>query len=248
MRRSKDLKRVTKISSAISWANCLSGATGFLAVLVLLCTLGCGASFRIHPAVVFIGDSITYNWSQSWAGQQATFVQNNWLDVGVIGLKSREIAARFDAYVVTLQPRAVHILAGTNDVYPGWQLSDTSTNIETMVKKAKAHHIAVVIGTIPPWGPGTLPEEADPSPQRFQRIDQLNQWLMQFAADQGIQIVDYHSLLVAANGENYIPSLTVDGVHPSAAGYAVMTPHTEQALQAAMATASPSLAISVAAK
>ena len=52
-----------------------------------------------------------------------------------------------------LQPQAVHILAGTNDVYPGWQLSDTANNIETMVKKAKEHHIAVVIGTIPPWGP-----------------------------------------------------------------------------------------------
>ena len=216
-------------------------ATEFMAFLVLLCSSGCGASFRIQPTVVFLGDSITYNWSQSWAGQQATFVQNNWLDVGVIGLTSSEIAADFDPYVLGLQPKAVHILAGTNDVYPGWQLSDTSTNIETMVRKAKAHHIGVVIGTIPPWGPGALPQRADPSPQRFERINQLNQWLLQFAADQGIQIVDYHSLLVAANGENYIPVLTVDGVHPSAAGYAVMTPYTEQALLAAMATASPSL-------
>jgi lysophospholipase L1-like esterase len=107
-----------------------------------------------------------------------------------------------------------------------------------MVRKAKAHHIGVVIGTIPPWGPGALPERADPSPQRFQRIDQLNQWITQFAAEQGIQVVDYHSLLVGANGENYIPLLTVDGVHPSAAGYAVMTPHTQQALQAAMAAGS----------
>ena len=204
-----------------------------LALLLLLCISGCGTTFRIHPAVIFIGDSITYNWSQNWAGQQATFTQNNWLNVGVTGLTSGQIAALFDPDVVDLQPQAVHILAGTNDVYPGWQLSDTANNIQTMVEKAKKHHIAVVIGTIPPWGPGALPEKADPSPQRFQRIDQLNQWLMQFAAEQGIQIVDYHSLLVAANGENYIPALTVDGVHPSAAGYAVMTPHTEQAIQAA---------------
>ena len=204
-----------------------------LALLLLLCISGCGTTFRIHPAVIFIGDSITYNWSQNWAGQQATFTQNNWLNVGVTGLTSGQIAALFDPDVVDLQPQAVHILAGTNDVYPGWQLSDTANNIQTMVEKAKKHHIAVVIGTIPPWGPGALPENADPSPQRFQRIDQLNQWLMQFAAEQGIQIVDYHSLLVAANGENYIPALTVDGVHPSAAGYAVMTPHTEQAIQAA---------------
>ncbi len=210
----------------------------FLALLVLLCNCGCGAHFSVKPTVVFVGDSITYNWSQSWAGQQDTFTQNNWLDVGVIGLTSGQIAAGFDAYVIELQPPAVHILAGTNDVYPGWQLSETTTNIESMVSKAKAHHIAVVLGTIPPWGPGALPERADPSPQRFQRIDQLNQWLTQYAAEQGIQLVDYHSLLVAANGENYVPALTVDGVHPSAAGYAVMTPHTEQALQAAMAAGS----------
>ena len=211
----------------------------FLVLLVLLFTSGCGASFSYRPAVVFVGDSITYNWSQVWAGQQATFQQNKWLDVGVSGLTSSQIAAPFGAYAVDLEPQAVHILAGTNDVYPGWQLSETATNIENMVRQAKQHHIGVVLGTIPPWGPGALSEEADPSPQRFERINQLNQWITQFAAQQGIQLVDYHSLLVAPNGENYIPALTLDGVHPSPAGYAVMTPYTIQALKAAMATPSP---------
>ena len=167
-----------------------AGASKILALLVLLFTSGCGVNFRVRPTVVFVGDSITYNWSQSWAGQQSTFAQYKWLNVGVIGLTSSQIAAPFDSYVIDLQPQAVHILAGTNDVYPGWQLSDTANNIQTMVKKAKEHHIAVVIGTIPPWGPGALPEEADPSPQRFERIDQLNQWIIQFAAQQGIQVVD----------------------------------------------------------
>jgi lysophospholipase L1-like esterase len=207
----------------------------FPSLFLLLFTSGCGASFRIQPAVIFFGDSITYNWDQDFAGQQATFTQNNWLDVGVTGETSSQIAAPFNSYVDSLQPQAVHILAGTNDVYPGWQLSVTTKNIESMVQNAKQHHIGVVLGTIPPWGPGALTERADPSPQRFQRIDQLNQWITQFAAQQNIQLVDYHSLLVAANGENYIPALTVDGVHPSAAGYAVMTPYTLQALKAAMA-------------
>jgi lysophospholipase L1-like esterase len=204
-----------------------------------LFTSGCGTSFRIRPTVVFVGDSITSGWNSSWSGQAPMFTQDNWLDVGVSGTTSSEIAAGFDAYAIDLQPKAVHIICGTNDVYPGWQLSDTTTNIEAMVQSAKRHHVGVVIGTIPPWGPGALPEKADPSPQRFERIDQLNQWIAQYAAAQGIQLVDYHSLLEASNGENYIPALTVDGVHPSAAGYAVMTPHTEQALQAAMARPAP---------
>ena len=106
-------------------------------LLIFLFTSGCGTSFHVRPAVVFIGDSITYNWSQSWAGQQATFAENNWLNVGVIGLTSGQIAAQFKSYVVQLEPQAVHILAGTNDVYPGWQLSDTANNIENMVKQAQ---------------------------------------------------------------------------------------------------------------
>ena len=212
------------------------GLKRLLALVVLLFTSGCGATFRTHPKVVFIGDSITANWDANYAGQQATFTQNNWLDMGIVGLTSGQIAALFDAYAIDLQPQAVHIVAGTNDVYPGWQLSVTANNIETMVQKAKRHHIGVVIGTIPPWGPGALPEKADPSPQRFQRIDQLNQWIAQYAAAQGIQMVDYHTLLEAPNGENYIPAYTVDGVHPSPAGFAVMTPPAEQALQVAMAT------------
>jgi lysophospholipase L1-like esterase len=212
------------------------GLKRLLTLLVLLCTTGCGASFTYQPTVVFVGDSITALWGSNQSGQASTFTQNKWLDVGVVGTTSGEIAAGFDAYVIALQPQAVHILAGTNDVYPGWQLSVTANNIETMVQKAKRHHIGVVIGTIPPWGPGALPEKADPSPQRFQRIDQLNQWIAQYAAAQGIQMVDYHTLLEAPNGENYIPAYTVDGVHPSPAGFAVMTPPAEQALQVAMAT------------
>jgi lysophospholipase L1-like esterase len=215
------------------------GAKQLLTLLVLLCASGCGTSFRVHPSVIFVGDSITHEWSQSYNGQQATFAQNNWLNVGVLGLTSKEIVGEFEEYIPGPHPRAVHIIAGTNDVYSGWQLSDTSNNIQAMVKMAKQNHIAVVLGTIPPWGPEAIAEQADPSPQRFQRIAQLNQWIIQFGAQQGITVVDYHSVLAAPNGENYAPGLTFDGIHPSPTGYALMTPPAEQALQAAMAKPAP---------
>jgi lysophospholipase L1-like esterase len=210
-----------------------------LAMMVLLCTCGCGETARIHPTVLFIGDSITHEWAQSYNGQQATFAANNWLNVGVNGLTSKEIVGEFKEYIPPLQPRAVHIIAGTNDTYAGWVLSDTSTNIETMVKLAKAQHIPVVLGTIPPWGPEAIAEAADGSPQRFDRINQLNQWIIQFAAQQGIAVVDYHAVLAAANGENYAAGLSFDGVHPSPTGYALMTPAAEQTLQAVIAAPSP---------
>jgi hypothetical protein len=47
-----------------------------------------------------------------------------------------------------------------------------------------------------------------------------------------LQVVDYHAVLVAADGERYIPGLTVDGVHPNAAGYTVVAPLVEAAILA----------------
>jgi lysophospholipase L1-like esterase len=213
--------------------------SNFLAMMVLLCTSGCGETANIHPAVVFVGDSITHEWAQSYNGQQAAFGQNNWLNVGVLGLTSKEIVGEFKEYMPPLPPRVVHIIAGTNDTGVGWVLSDTSTNIETMVNLARALHIQVVLGTIPPWGPGPIAEAEDSSQQKLDRISQLNQWIMQFGTQQGITVVDYHAVLAGPNGENYGPGLSFDGIHPSPTGYALMTPAAEQALQAVMAATSP---------
>jgi lysophospholipase L1-like esterase len=66
----------------------------------------------------------------------------------------------------------------------------------------------------------------------YQRIDQLNQWIVQFGAEQELLVVDYHSVLVATDGERNVPGLTVDGVHPDAAGCDVMAPLVEQAIAA----------------
>lgn len=43
-------------------------------------------------------------------------------------------------------------------------------------------------------------------------------------------VVDYWSVLVAPDGARYVSSLTIDGVHPSPAGYSVMAPLVEAAI------------------
>ena len=62
---------------------------------------------------------------------------------------------------------------------------------------------------------------------------------MQFAAQQGVTVVDYHAVLAAANGENYGAGLTFDGIHPSPTGYTWMTAPAEQALKAVLAAPPP---------
>lgn len=53
-----------------------------------------------------------------------------------------------------------------------------------------------------------------------------------YAAEQGLIVIDFHSALVAIDGQTYVPDLTIDGVHPTPAGYDLMTPMAEDAIAA----------------
>jgi lysophospholipase L1-like esterase len=101
------------------------------------------------PSVVFIGDSITAIWGGGQEGPQ--FAEHpNWIDQGIGGQTSNQVLARFQADVVDLHPEMVHILIGTNDVYPGWTLVpsganaiDSAANVEAMVEwntRYSGHH------------------------------------------------------------------------------------------------------------
>jgi lysophospholipase L1-like esterase len=194
------------------------------------------------PSVVFIGDSITQLWAGGLEGTEFS-EHPNWIDKGISGQNSSQVLARFQTDVIDLQPEIVHILVGTNDVYPGWALvpssasaMDSPANVEAMVEMSQAKGIHVILATIPPWGCDAsnceLAETADATLSRYGRINVWNAWIEEYALSNGIPVVDYHSALVARDEEHYVPDLTLDGVHPSAAGYLVMTPMVEKAIDA----------------
>lgn len=190
--------------------------------------------------VVFMGDSITYNWGQTWASPDFSLYPN-WSDAGIVGNDSGQMVDRFQSDVIDKHPDVVAILAGTNDVYPDWTLCgdggnwDTCHNIAWMVQAAKLNGIRPVLATIPPWGCADpkcqLAVTADNSTSRFTRINQLNSWIKSYAAQQGIPVVDYWTALVAPDQQHYQVAMTVDGVHPSPKGYALMTPLIQEAIQ-----------------
>jgi len=168
------------------------------------------------PALVFMGDSITENWL---LGDPALFDGAN-LNRGIGGQTTPQMLLRFRADVVALRPRAVHIMAGTNDVAGNTgptTLQDVKNNLMSMVELARAQGIAVLLGSIPPaaafdWRPGL-----DPRPV----INELNHWLREYAAANNHVYLDYHAALADANGA-LRSDYGNDGVHPNRAGYAVM--------------------------
>jgi lysophospholipase L1-like esterase len=199
-------------------------------------TKALSAIFPTVP-VVFMGDSITFYWGPGQQGNSDAFTVNHtWTDAGIYGETSGQMLNRFQTDVIAASPRVVHILAGTNDVYPGWVLCggaqdvDTCDNIKAMVAMSRAAGIEVIIGSIPPWGPGGAASGFDPSPDRYTRINQLNQWIEQYCEQNKLTFVNYHALLVSSDGNTYEPDLTIDGIHPSPQAYSLMTPTAEQAI------------------
>ena len=183
---------------------------------------------RIDPAhppqVVFLGDSITENWL---AADSDFFAHGN-LDRGLSGQTSSQLLVRFYQDVVALHPRIVHIMVGTNDIAgnTGPTSPEAYQNaVRAMVDLAKANHIAVILGSIPPADHFGWISAVEPGPW----IARLNRWLKDYAKDQHLVYADYHTALAGPGGE--LPAAYgPDGVHPNAAGYAVMRPVAERAI------------------
>jgi len=178
----------------------------------------------VRPDVVFLGDSIT----EFWGYAQPDLFGDRLVDRGISGQTTPQILLRFYADVVALHPRAVHIMAGTNDIAGNTGPTSNDAifdNIRAMVDIAGVNHIKVVLASITPAADGPARPAA--------RIRALNARLRELARQRGAIFVDYYPAL--SDGQNGIkPALANDGLHPNRDGYAVMRPLTERALAEAL--------------
>jgi lysophospholipase L1-like esterase len=181
--------------------------------------------------VVFFGDSITDAWGRS--EQTGVFFPGKpYVNRGISGQTTPQMLVRFQQDVVHLQPSAVVILAGTNDI-AGNTGPTTQQMIEdnyaSMANIAEQNDIKVVFASITPafaypWKPGIQPVE---------RIRELNKWLQDFCSKNGYVYLDFYTHMADAKGA-MLPGLSSDGVHPTAKGYAVMAPLAERAIDEAL--------------
>jgi lysophospholipase L1-like esterase len=176
------------------------------------------AALKTPVRVVFMGDSITDN----WIGADATLFTDGIVDRGIGGQTTPQMLIRFRDDVIALHPRAVHIMAGTNDIAGNTGAATMATvqgNIESMAELAHAHGIKVILASIPPAAAFPWSPAKQPAPQ----IAAFNAWLRGYAKTHGYTYVDYHAALTTAEG-GMKPGLSSDGVHPTPAGYAIMRP------------------------
>jgi len=170
--------------------------------------------------VVFMGNSITEGWSNF---NKDFFINNPFVNRGIGGQTTPQMLIRFKPDVVNLNPKAVVILAGINDIAENTgpvTIENIAENIISMAEIAKANEIKVFIcSTLPaidfPWSPGM-----DPGP----KVVKLNSILKNYCDSNNIPYVDYFSAMSDEKGGLKVPEYTAadDLVHPNLAGYKVM--------------------------
>lgn len=185
--------------------------------------------------VVFLGDSITDNWSKR--GYGGFFPGKRYVNRGIGGTTTAQALLRFRADVVALSPRAVVILAGTNDLAGNTGAVRPEAiidNLATMVELARAHKIGVALASLLPVVDGKAGPDGKPILVTADRppaaIVKLNQEIEALARKHRLPYIDYHRAMIDEKGA-LKAELTDDGLHPNAAGYAVMAPLAEQAIR-----------------
>jgi lysophospholipase L1-like esterase len=183
--------------------------------------------------VIFYGDSITDKWALN-----EYFPDKHYINRGISGQTTSQMLVRFRQDVVNLDPDVVVILAGTNDIAGNTgpiSIEDIEGNITSMAELARAHDIALVLSSVTPvnnYTPASQRFFADRPPSEILR---LNEWMKAYCASTNCYYLDYFDAMVDGSGLMK-RALTEDGLHPNDAGYKIMAPLAQSAIDKRMAS------------
>lgn len=179
--------------------------------------------------VVFMGDSITDGWklAQSFPGKP-------YVNRGIGGQTTPQMLVRMFPDVIKLQPAAMIVLAGTNDIARNTgpaTVAQIADNVQAMTELAQAHGIKVILCSVLPVSDYTQRKQTERRPPAD--ILKLNQWLKSYAAKVNAVYCDYFKAVVDEKGLLQ-DGISGDGLHPNAKGYELMAPVAESAIRSAL--------------
>ena len=204
-------------SKSLDWANLARYEDDNLKV---------GLPKKDERRVVFMGDSITEEWSNLYPEY---FTEKGYINRGIGGQTTPQMLIRFKPDVVDLKPEIVVILAGTNDIAGNTGPSNAkmiTDNIFSMAEIAKAYQMKVVLSSILPVYEYDWAREIKDPPSTIQAV---NDALKQYASNHGLIYLDYFSSMVDER-QGLNSDYTSDGVHPNESGYILMSSLAEEVL------------------
>jgi lysophospholipase L1-like esterase len=186
--------------------------------------------------VVFLGDSITDGWRLN-----EYFGDSDFVNRGISGQITGEMLGRMKEDVINLKPKAVLILAGTNDFARGIAIRTIEDNLSMIADLAVYNNIQPLFASVLPisdYHRDVNPNYAQSKRRPMNSIRELNDWLQSMCEQRHFVYVDYFSAMVDQAG--WMPSdMADDGLHPNAKGYRVMAPIALAAIQKLTTVAPP---------
>src|SRR5436190_11458716 len=181
--------------------------------------------------VVFFGDSITDIWHLDYS-----FPGKPYINRGIGGQTTSQMLVRFRQDVINLQPKAIVILAGTNDIAGNSgpiSNEDIEENYASLAELARAHNIRVIYSSVLPVHNYTPKSQDFFASRPMERILALNKWLKDYCAANNLIYLDYLPAMIDDKGL-LKRDLADDGLHPNKAGFAIMAPMAQKAIEGAL--------------
>ncbi|MCA9136720.1 MAG: DUF1080 domain-containing protein [Planctomycetales bacterium] len=161
-------------------------------------------------AVVFLGDSITQGWKDDFSG---AFEGMRKANRGISGDTTRGVLYRLDEDVISLNPSAVVMLMGTNDLEEKASPQTIADNVKLILEKLKEHRADMPI---------VLCEVFPSSASKARSADQIKEINRLYRAiakgDPQITVVDTWTLFADENGDAKKEEFP-DLLHPNPIGY-----------------------------
>ena len=165
---------------------------------------------RDQGAVVFLGDSITQGWG---AGFRDQFTGMKLANRGIGGDTSRGMLIRIQEDVLALNPAAIVLLLGTNDIEVGIDPEAIGRNFESILGAIKQHS-----GSVPILLCRMFPSSAEKNRPKeiISRVNQLFDAAVK--NDAQVTVIDTWTLFATSDGDAD-PRWFKDQLHLNSAGY-----------------------------
>jgi lysophospholipase L1-like esterase len=165
-------------------------------------------------SVVFLGDSITQGWGDRLI---PSFPELHVSNRGISGDTSRGVLVRLPEDVLSLHPRAVVLLIGTNDLEEGAAPEVIAGNVKLVIESLRQHDPAMPVVLC-----AVFPSSAAKK-RPVDQIKRLNELYREIMRDQPqVTYLDTWTLFANARGDAK-PEEFPDLLHPNSTGYAKWT-------------------------
>jgi len=169
---------------------------------------------KAQGSVVFTGDSLTANWKPATMAKE--FPGLKIANRGIGGDVSRGLLFRFKEDVLDLNPRAIVICIGTNDLSAHGDPAAAESNLIEILKQARAYSatVPIVIST-------TLPRDMAEAPMKPGAEADLKARTLKLGnGDKNIVVVDAFPAMSTPDGKPVPEYFAKDRLHVAEPGYA----------------------------